>query len=50
MLIMNPFYHSILHIDLRKSADDGQPLYGLNPEHKISKIYKEIAEKIKQNF
>ena len=39
-----------LHIDLRKSADDGQPLYGLNPEHKISKIYKEIAEKIKQNF
>ena len=39
-----------LHIDLRKSADDGQPLFQLNPQHKISKIYKEIAEKIKQSF
>ena len=37
-------------IDLRKSADDGQPLIQLNPQHKISKIYKEIAEKIKQSF
>ena len=39
-----------LHIDLRKSADDGQPLFQLNPQHKISKIFKEIAEKIKQSF
>ena len=39
-----------IDVDLRKSADEGQPLFDLNPKHKISTIYKEIAQKIKQSF
>jgi len=39
-----------IDVDLRKSADEGQPLFDLNPKHKISTIYKEIAQKVKQSF
>ena len=36
--------------DLRKSADNGEPLTYSNPDHEISKLFKRIAEKIKQSF
>jgi len=39
-----------LNIDLRISADSGKPLFEKNPNHNISKIFKEIAKKIKNNF
>ena len=39
-----------INIDLRISADSGMPLFEKNPNHKISKIFKEIAEKIKKNY
>ena len=39
-----------LNVDLRESADNGEPLTYAKPDHKISKIFKNIAEKIKQSF
>ena len=39
-----------LHQDLRSSADQGDPLTRSNPDHEVSKIFKSIAEKIKQAF
>ena len=39
-----------LHQDLRSSADQGDPLTHSNPDHEVSKIFKSIAEKIKQAF
>ena len=39
-----------ISIDLRVAADSGKPLVEVNPEHKISKIFKEIANKIKGSF
>ena len=39
-----------INIDLRVAADTGKPLVGKNPEHKISKIFIEIAKKIKGSF
>ena len=36
--------------DLRTSADNGEPLTYSTPDHEISKIFKNIAEKIKQSF
>ena len=39
-----------IHQDLRSSADNGKPLTLLNPNHKVSKLFKEIAEKIKESF
>ena len=36
--------------DLRNSADKGDPLTHSNPDHEVSKIFKDIAEKIKQSF
>ena len=38
-----------VHQDLRNSADKGDPLTHKNPDHEISKIFKNIAEKIKQS-
>jgi ATP-binding protein involved in chromosome partitioning len=35
-----------LHQDLRVSADEGSPLTFANPDHEISLIFKDIAEKI----
>ena len=39
-----------INIDLRIAADSGKPLFEKNPEHEISKIFKEIATKIKRSF
>ena len=42
--------HLPLHQDLRNSADIGNPLTHSQPEHEVSKLFKNIAEKIKQSF
>ena len=39
-----------INIDLRVAADSGRPLFSANPNHKISKIFSEIANKIKESF
>jgi len=39
-----------LNIDLRVAADSGKPLVEINPDHKISKLFIEIAKKIKESF
>ena len=39
-----------IDIDLRVAADSGKPLVEMNPDHKISKIFKEMALKVKQSF
>ena len=39
-----------IDIDLRVAADIGKPLFEQNPDHKISKIFQEIAKKIKESF
>ena len=36
--------------DLRNSADQGEPLTHSDPDHEVSKIFKDIAEKVKQSF
>ena len=42
--------HLPINQDLRISADKGKPLTHFNPEHEVSKLFKNIAEKIKQSF
>ena len=39
-----------IDIDLRVAADEGMPLVEKNPNHKISKIFIEMANKIKGSF
>ena len=39
-----------IDIDLRIAADNGKPLMEANPKHKISKIFIEMAEKVKGSF
>tara|TARA_B100001123_G_C14992723_1_gene900237 strand:+ start:33 stop:860 length:828 start_codon:yes stop_codon:yes gene_type:complete len=39
-----------INIDLRVAADSGKPLVEKNPNHEISKIFKNIAIKIKESF
>ena len=39
-----------LNEDLRSSADNGEPLAYAKPDHEISKLFKTIAERIKQSF
>jgi len=39
-----------IDIDLRVAADTGKPLFEKNPNHKISKVFQEIAKKIKGSF
>ena len=39
-----------INIDLRIAADNGKPLFEKNPQHKISKIFTEMANKVKQSF
>ena len=39
-----------INIDLRIAADSGMPLVEKDPNHKISKIFIEIAKKIKESF
>ena len=36
--------------DLRNSADQGEPLTHSDPDHEVSKIFKDIAEKVRQAF
>tara|TARA_Y100000816_G_scaffold286818_1_gene268538 strand:- start:310 stop:1104 length:795 start_codon:yes stop_codon:yes gene_type:complete len=38
------------HQDLRSSADKGDPLTHSNPEHEVSKIFLDIASKIRQSL
>tara|TARA_B100000029_G_scaffold101342_1_gene91646 strand:- start:126 stop:953 length:828 start_codon:yes stop_codon:yes gene_type:complete len=39
-----------INIDLRIAADSGKPLFEKNPNHKISKIFREIASSVKKTF
>ena len=39
-----------INIDLRIAADMGKPLVEKDPNHKISKIFKEIASKVKESY
>jgi len=39
-----------INIELREAADSGNPLFEKNPDHEISKIFKEIANKVKASF
>ncbi len=39
-----------IDIDLRIAADSGKPLVEVDSDHKISKIFKEMAKKIKESF
>ena len=39
-----------LNMELRKSADYGEPLTYKKPNHEVSKLFEEIAKKIKQSF
>ena len=39
-----------LNIDLRIAADSGIPLVQSNPNHKISKIFTEMAKEISKSF
>ena len=39
-----------IHQDLREAADKGDPLTHSNPDHEVSKIFNDIAEKIKKNL
>ena len=42
--------HLPIHQDLRVSADKGDPLTHSDPDHEVSKLFIEIAAKIKQSF
>ena len=42
--------HLPIHQDLRNSADMGEPLTHSDPDHEVSKLFKDIAIKIKQSF
>ena len=39
-----------INIDLRIAADSGKPLMEASPEHKISKIFIEIAKKVNESL
>ena len=39
--------HYPIHQDLRSSADKGDPLTHADPNHEVSLLFKNIAEKIK---
>mgnify|MGYP001331579635 FL=1 len=42
--------HLPINQDLRASADKGEPLTHSDPDHEVSKLFKNIAKKIKQSF
>ena len=42
--------HLPLSPELRSSADNGEPLTYSKPDHEISKIFNDVAEKIKKNL
>ena len=39
-----------INIDLRVAADSGKPLVEKDPNHKVSIIFKEMANKVKESF
>ena len=39
-----------INSDIGKAADSGKPLVEENPDHNISKIYLELAKKVKSSF
>ena len=39
-----------INIDLRIAADSGKPLVEKNQDHKVSKIFIELAKKIKETY
>ena len=39
-----------LHQDLRDASDKGEPLTYFQPDHEISKLFMDIAQKVKQSF
>ena len=39
-----------ISIDLRTASDSGKPLFEKDPEHKISKLFQNIAKKISEKF
>ena len=39
-----------INIDLRVAADNGKPLFEEKPDHKISKIFSQIAKRVKGSF
>ena len=39
-----------LNTDLRIASDEGKPLFEKNPDHKISKIFTNMADKVKESF
>ena len=39
-----------INVDLRIAADNGKPLFEKNPQHNISKIFLDIAHKVKGSF
>ena len=39
-----------IDVDLRIAADTGKPLVEKNPNHEISKIFIDMAKKIKESF
>ena len=42
--------HVPLHQDLKNSVDNGEPLTHAEPNHEVSKIFIEIAEKLKKSL
>ena len=42
--------HLPIHQDLRNSADKGEPLTHSNPDHEVSKLFLDIADKIKTSL
>ena len=42
--------HIPLSLDLRSSSDNGEPLTHSKPDHEVSKIFKNIAVKVKQSL
>ena len=42
--------HLPIHQDLRSSGDKGDPLTHSDPKHEVSKLFTDIANKIKQSF
>ena len=39
-----------LNTDLRKASDEGKPLFEKSPDHKISKIFTDMANRVKGSF
>ncbi len=39
-----------IHSDIGKSGDEGKPIVEANPDHEISKIYLDLANKIKSTY